>query len=144
MYYKVIYDGSVIDVLDKLVYLRHQPKHNRMVLCKEDKAQAIFSSDRGHIWHVEGLYDLPVDGYDTVELVGINEYEYRQLKVFNGKTSQEVIDDFVAMLLNNETLILIDSLKRLYENKRIDKSKVVALCNEGKITNDQMERVLGN
>lgn len=144
MFYKVIYNDKVIDVLDKLVYLRYQAKHNRMVLCKEGEAQAIFSSDREHIWHVDGLYDLPVDGYDDVNLVKIDEYEYRQLKAFNGKTSEEVIDDFVVMLLNNETLILIDSLKRLYENKRIDESKVVALCNDGKITNDQMERVLGN
>lgn len=144
MYYKVIYDGSVIDVLDKLVYLKHQPKHNRMVLCKEDKAQAIFSSDREHIWHVKGLYDLPIDGYDTVELVEINEYEYRQLKAFNEKTSEEVIDDFVAMLLNNEISILIDSLNRLYKNKRIDEAKVIELYRDDKITEDQKGYVLGN
>lgn len=144
MYYKVIYDGSVIDVLDKLVYLRHQPKHNRMVLCKEDKAQAIFSSDREHIWHVEGFYDLPVDEYDTVKLIEVDRYEYEQLKALNGKTREEIIDETVALMLGNKMELLMDSLKRLYENNRIDESKVIALCNSGKITNDQMERVLGN
>lgn len=144
MFYKVIYNNKVIDVLDKLVYLKYQSKHSRMILCKEEEAQAIFSSDRQYIWHVYGLYDIPVSGYNTVELVEIDEYEYRQLKVFNGKTSEEVIDDFVAMLLSNETLILIDSLKRLYENKRIDEANVIALCDSGKITNNQKGYVLGN
>lgn len=144
MFYKVIYDDRIIDVLDNLVYLKYQVKHDRMIFCDEADAQAIFSSDRKHIWHEESLYNIPVSGYDTVKLEEIDEYEYRQLKAFNGKTSEEVIDDFVAMLLDNETSILIDSLKRLYENKRIDESKVIELCKNGKITDDQMEHVLGN
>ena len=144
MFYKVIYNNKVIDVLDKLVYLRYRVKHDRMVLCKEDKAQAILSSDQEHIWHVEGFYNIPVDRYETVRIEKIDEFEYRQLKTLNNKTSEGVIDDFVEMLLDNEIELLMDSLKRLYDNKRINKSKVIELCNSGKITNDQMERVLGN
>lgn len=144
MFYKVIYNNKVVDVLDKLVYLRYRVKHDRMVLCKEDKAQAILSSDQEHIWHVEGFYDIPVDRYETVRIEKIDEFEYRQLKALNNKTAEEVIDDFVAMLLSNETLILIDSLKRLYENKRIDEANVIALCDSGKITNNQKGYVLGN
>ena len=144
MFYKVIYDNKIIDVLDGLVYLRYRVKHDRMVLCKEDKAQAILSSNGEHVWHVEGFYDLPVDGYDTVELIEIDEYEYRKLKVFCGKSIEEVIDEFVEFTLNNEIDLLIDSLKRLYKNKRIDESKVIKLYNNGNITNDQKERVLGN
>lgn len=30
MFYKVIKNGKVIDVLDKLVYLKYQPKYDRM------------------------------------------------------------------------------------------------------------------
>lgn len=147
MFYKVIYDNKVIDALDRLVCLRYRTKHNRMVLCKEDKAQAILSSDGKTIWHVEGFYDLPVsvsNEYDTISLVKIDEYEYRQLKALNGKTVEEVIDDFVELMLGNKIGLLMDSLKRLYENNRIDEAKVIELCDNGYITNEQKKYVLGS
>lgn len=105
MYYKVIKDNKIIDVLDKLVYLKYQKKHNRMILCNESEAQAFFSSDRKHIWHTEFLYRLPVDDlYDDVELVEIDKYEYEQLKILNGKTPEEIIDNFVLNLLANNII----------------------------------------
>ena len=101
MYYKVIKNSKVIDVLDKLVYLRYQKKHNRMVLCDESKAQAFFSSDRKMIWHTETLYDLPVNApqYDVVELVEIDAYEYAQLKMFGYKSLSEVLDEYTLLLI---------------------------------------------
>lgn len=99
MYYKVIKDNKVIDVLDHLTYLKWQPKNKIMLLCNEGEAQAILSSDGGSIWHVDGFYDLPVDGCDTVELVEIDKYEYKQLKMLNGKTPEEIIDEYNLLLL---------------------------------------------
>ena len=94
MFYKVIKDGKVIDVLDKLIYLKYQPKHKIMVLCSEDDAQAILSSDTKTIWHEETLYHIPVDlGYDTVSIQKIDKYEYEQLKILNMKTPQEIVDN---------------------------------------------------
>lgn len=104
MFYKVVKDDKVIDVLDRLVYLKYQKKHNRMIFCDEDEAQAIFSSDGKHIWHEESLYNIPVDGYDTVELIEIDEYEYEQLKILNMKTPQEIIDAYTKMLLDEELI----------------------------------------
>ncbi len=144
MFYKVIHKNNVIDVLDRLVYLKHQQKHDRMLLCRKDEAQAIFSSDMERIWHVEGMYDLPVDGYDTVELVEIDEHEYKKLKVFCGKSIEDVIDEFVELTLGNEIELLMDSLKRLYDGKRIDESKVIELHGNNIITDEQMGYVLGN
>lgn len=100
MFYKVIKDGKVIDVLENLVYLKYQQKHNRMIFCDEEEAQAIFSSDREHVWHEDTLYNVPVPGYDTVHLEEIDEYEYRQLKVLNCKTPEEIIDEYTAVLLS--------------------------------------------
>ena len=104
MFYKVIKNNRVIDVLDKLVFLKYQPKHKIMVLCGENEAQAILSSDGDTIWHEKTLYKVPIDGYDTVELVEIDEYEYKQLKILNGKTPSEIIDAFVLELLNEGVL----------------------------------------
>lgn len=99
MYYKVIKNNKVIDVLDKLVYLKLQPKHNTMILSDENEAQAILSSDKNTIWHEKTLYEVPVSGYDTVELVEIDEYEYKQLMVLNMKTPESIIDEYNLLLL---------------------------------------------
>ena len=99
MYYKVLKDNKVIDVLDHLTYLKWQPKNKIMLLSDLDEAQAILGSDNNTIWHVEGFYDLPIDGYDTVNLVRIEQFEYKQLKALNGKTPEQIIDEYNLLLL---------------------------------------------
>ena len=104
MFYKVMKDDKVVDVLDHLVYMKWQDKHQIMVLCTEDEAQAILSSDKDIIWHEKTLYNIPVSGYDTVELVEIDEYEYKQLKALNMKTPEEIADAIILLLLNEEVI----------------------------------------
>lgn len=104
MYYKVIKNNRVIDVLDCLIFVKYQEKHGIMLLCDKSEAQAIVSSDNSHFWHVNWLYKVPVDGYDSVELVEIDEYEYKQLKMLNLKTPQEIIDEYTLSLLEGGIL----------------------------------------
>lgn len=104
MYYKVLKDNKVIDVLDHLSFVKYQEKHNIMVSCVKEEAQAILSSDGEYVWHIYGLYNLPVDGYDTVEIQEINQYEYNQLKILNGKTIEEVIDAYTKSLIDGGVL----------------------------------------
>lgn len=100
MYYKAMIGNRVVDVLDRLVFLKYQPKHDTMVLCTESEAQAILSSDTNTIWHESTLYNIPVPGYDTVTLVEIDKPEYTQLKMLNGKTPQEIIDAYTLSLID--------------------------------------------
>ena len=104
MYYKVIKNNKVIDVLDHLTYLKWQPKNKIMLLSGLDEAQAILGSDGNTIWHVEGFYDLPISEYETVKLIEIDEFEFKQLKMLNGKTPEEIIDAFVTSLLEDNLL----------------------------------------
>ena len=104
MYYKVLKNNKVIDVLDRLVFVKYQKKHGIMLVCDKSEAQAIMSSDGVYAWHVAGLYRIPVDGYDTVELVEINEYEYKQLVALNMKTPEEIIDAYTLLLLEDNVL----------------------------------------
>lgn len=104
MYYKVLKNNKVIDVLDNLIYLRWEPKHKIMVLSDENEAQAILSSDKNSIWHERTLYKVPVDGYDAVDLVEIDEYEYKQLKMLNLSTPEAIIDNFLLTLLENNII----------------------------------------
>lgn len=102
MFYKVIKNNRVIDVLDKLIYVKWQEKHKIMVLCNEDEAQGIISSDGNKIWHESSLYRFPVHGYDEVALEEIDQYEYEQLKILNCKTPEEIFDAAIMMLLERE------------------------------------------
>jgi hypothetical protein len=104
MYYKVLKDGKVIDVLDKLIYLKYQPKHKIMVLTNENDAQAILSSNKNTIWHEKTLYKIPVDGYDTVEIFAIDKYEYEQLRVLNMRSPEEIFDSAILFLIENNIL----------------------------------------
>lgn len=99
MYYKVIKNNKVIDVLDNLIYLKWEPKHKIMVLSDEDHGQAILSSSKDDIWHVKGFYKIPVNGYETVELEEISEFEYKQLRVLNMRSPESIIDEYNLLLL---------------------------------------------
>lgn len=99
MYYKVIKNNKVIDVLDKLVYVKWQARNQIMVLCDENSAQGIISSDRNYIWHTPSLYEIPVDGYDTVEIEQIDIYEYENLKALNLRTAEEIFDEAVYLTM---------------------------------------------
>lgn len=101
MYYKVLKNNKVIDVLDNLIYLKWEPKHKIMVLSDINEAQAILSSGKDDIWHVKGFYNVPVEGYETVELIEINKFEYKQLKMLNGKTPEEIADAVILSLLES-------------------------------------------
>lgn len=99
MYYKVLKNDKVIDVLDRLNFVKYQPKHGIMIACAKNEAQAIVSSDGNDIWHVRGLYSIPIDGYETVTIEPIDEFEHRQLKVLNMKSPEAIVDETVLMLL---------------------------------------------
>lgn len=104
MFYKVIKNDKVIDVLDKLIYMKYQPKHNIMVLCDESEAQAILSSDKNTIWHEITMYRIPVQGYETVRIKEIDKYEYEKLRMLNLSTPEEIIDSFVLSLVEGGIL----------------------------------------
>ena len=106
MYYKVIKNNKVIDVLDCLKYFKWQSKNKIMLLTDENDAQAILSSDGNTFWHTETLYKLPEDApkYDIVELVKIDKYEYAQLRVLNMKTPEQIVDEFVLSLIEENII----------------------------------------
>ena len=104
MYYKVLKDNKVIDLLDHLSFVKYQEKHGIMVSCAKEEAQAILSSDGEYIWHVYGLYNIPVAGYDTVALEEIDVYTYNQLKALGLKTPEEIIDAYTKSLIDGGVL----------------------------------------
>lgn len=103
MYYKVIKDNRVIDVIDHLIYLQWQPRNKIMLTCKSKDAQAFYSSDGSTIWRDELFNDIPKSApkFDVVKLIEIDEYEYKQLKMLNGKTAEQIADELILDLINS-------------------------------------------
>lgn len=104
MYYKVIKNNKVIDVLDKLIFLRYQKKHDIMLVCDSTEAQAILSSDGNTIWHEETLNDIPIDRYGTVRIEEIDEHEYRQLKLLNLCSVESILEEYTLSLIEGGIL----------------------------------------
>ena len=104
MFYKVIKNNKVIDVLDNLVFVKWTDKKNRLLLCPINEAQGFLSSDLSTAYHERSFQKFPIDKFDTVELVRIDEYEYKQLKCLNMKSPQEIIDEFLLLLMEENIL----------------------------------------
>lgn len=107
MYYKVIKNGKVIDVLERLLFVKYQSKNNVMLLCKKSEAQAVIASDGDRLLHTEWMFRFPSEceiKYENVDLEEIDEYEYKQLKALNLKTPEDIIDEYTLLLIDGGIL----------------------------------------
>ena len=106
MFFKVVKDDKVIDVLDHLKYFKWQSKHKIMVLTDVSDAQVVLSSDESTFWHTETLYKIPDDApkFEIVKIIPIEEHEYKQLKVLNMKSPESIIDEFVMSLIESNII----------------------------------------
>lgn len=100
MYWKVIKNRKVIDVLDKLQYCRFQLKHKTLLLCDEKDAQGVLSHDGTTAYHLTTCSEkFPTDIFPTCSLEEIDKYEYERLLSSNFKTSAEIADEIIKELI---------------------------------------------
>lgn len=104
MYYKVIKNNRVIDLLENPVFVKYQSKNDIMLNCPENEAEGILSSDQHQIWHVDVFPHMKKSGIDTVSLIEIDKYEYLQLKPLGMKTPEEIIDAYTLSLIEGGVL----------------------------------------
>lgn len=76
MFYKVILNGTVVDVQTCLRYVFWQEANQMAIVCKEESANGILSSDGSVIWHVKGYPQFPNGEYQTVIVEEIEEDEF--------------------------------------------------------------------
>ena len=74
MYYKVTNSMTqdIVDVIKEIHYIQYQEKHKILI------AQAILSSDGKKGWHIEGLYNFPLDN-TIYEIEPISRLEYEEI-----------------------------------------------------------------
>lgn len=79
MYYKVMNNNMVIDLLTEVRYVRYLSNSKRIVACQKGAAHGIVGSDGETIYR---LYDAPsnvLENKKIIELVEINAEEYSAL-----------------------------------------------------------------
>lgn len=104
MYYKILKNGKVIDLVTSLTFIKYNTISKRITFSNQREAEGILSSDRKTAWHLRGLRALPVPGYETVEAIEITHDEYLQLKALGGRTPEEIIDNYTLYLIEEGLL----------------------------------------
>lgn len=94
MYYKIMHNDTVTDVVERKSFVRWQDKHGMIVPCGEEAANGIQTTD-GTIYHADGMSDFPQGDYETA--IPIDRAEYLTLSDALGKPVAPQIGD-VAIL----------------------------------------------
>lgn len=79
LYFKVLKNGVVVDALNHILYVKHQPKHDLLLLCDIKEAEAVLSSNGNYGWHIAGLYNFAPDNQEC-KIMEITKYEYDNIK----------------------------------------------------------------
>ena len=83
MYYKVLMDGDIIDVIDGLACCKYSRRAGMVLRCSEsEKPEGIISERLGKVYAVDG-WAIPCDAAQysgTVSLVPIDEATYKTLR----------------------------------------------------------------
>lgn len=80
MYFKIIYNNLVIDILDSIQYVRWLKRARKFVHTEMTSAHGILASDGLNIYHVDGMPEFEsMSNYKTVHMVEISKDEYDSL-----------------------------------------------------------------
>lgn len=79
MYYKIICNNQIIDVIENIRYVKYLPKTKKSIVVDERQANGIVSSDGSQIYHLYGTKDTFNEKKLTVSVKPIEEEEYLRL-----------------------------------------------------------------
>ena len=120
MFYKVIYDKTVIDVLNGLIYILYQPLNNIYLICgANDSPCGIQSSTQETFYHLEGMNEFPNSDFKTVKLVEIDEEEYEILKEALGLNEEIIYDEPEEDTEPTDDEIIYDNTLEMVRNQKI-------------------------
>ena len=79
MFYKVLKENTIVDLLQYIRYVHYQDKHGIILLCSPEDAQAVLSSNGKRGWHTAELYSFKPDN-SVYQIEEIDKYEYDSLQ----------------------------------------------------------------
>ena len=144
MYFKIIYNALVIDILDSVQYVRWLKRGKKFVKTEMTSANGILASDGINIYHVEEMPDFDGMGnYKTVHMLQIEKEEYDRLK------SQMIEGDVIyvdeSIFSTEEKLKLeISNLKKQLAAVSNQSHKATDDLNAVKIENQELLKQLEN
>lgn len=127
MYFKIIYNALVIDILDSVQYVRWLKRGKKFVKTEMTSANGILASDGINIYHVEGMPEFDGMGnYKTVHMLQIEKEEYDRLK---------------SQMIDGDVIYVDESVFSTEEKLKLEisnlKKQLAAVSNQGhKATND--------
>ena len=143
MFYKVIYDKTVIDVLNGLIYILYQPLNNIYLICgANDSPCGIQSSTQETFYHLEGMNEFPNSDFKTVKLVEIDEEEYEILKVALGLNEEIIYDEPEEDTEPTDDEIIYDNTLEMVRNQKI--KRMSAICEQNIVNGIDVELSDGN
>lgn len=77
--YKIIENNLVIDVVEKLQFVKCLAKSKRMISVDERQANGIMSSDGKVVYHIAGTPNTFAEAKHSIRYVEIDEDEYNKL-----------------------------------------------------------------
>lgn len=121
--YKIIHNNLIIDVMEKLRYVRYLPKSQRTVGTDRLAATGIMSSNGEEIYHLEGKLDNFPEKLKTVQVIKIDEKEFKKLTTELTFQKEQVID-------NNNLQEQIDALAAMVNQLSQQNFNLIAQINE--------------
>jgi len=113
---KIIKSGQIVDAVEKLDFVRQNPRNRAIISCAPEYANGIVSSDGTVIWHLEGCDRFISGNYETVSAVEISEEEFNTIKeaLGQGETVEEP-ETVRAPLTTTEMMEKMEALQVKYE-----------------------------
>lgn len=92
MYYKLMNNNILADLLTEVCYVRYLSKQKRWVITDPFSANGVRASDGNTIYHLEGTLKNFEDDLVTVSLVEINKEEYDKLSNLSSQQAKENLE----------------------------------------------------
>ena len=80
MFYKIMYNNMVIDLLNEVRWVRYLPNSKRLVATDSQAANGVMGSDHNTVYHIFGKPYTFANEIKTVEVVKIDALEYDKLR----------------------------------------------------------------
>lgn len=109
MFLKIVKGSTVVDAVQKLTYVRQNPRNKTIIMSEPEFANGIVSSDGSVIWHLEGLPEFSSGNYETVVAIEVCEDEYNSI-VKQLYAGEEVSEEVRKTLTTTEMMELIEKL----------------------------------
>lgn len=81
MFYKVMHNNMLIDLLTGVEYVRYLPRQKRTVMTDSQSANGVMGSDHNTVYHLFGRPNTFDTTVRTVEIMEISEEEYGRLSM---------------------------------------------------------------